>query len=181
MYYKLNLKLTLIEIYWYICALNILYWKAEFHLKSISVRPIRILTVNVPAKVIIVNQAKQSENLVNNVRMMMMNDMDGFVSQNPIQWDGDTLGTGVEISRSTNCDDDDEEDDVEDDNYLRMGTGVEVSRSASENCPTATPTRHNTRPWKMVMMMMMVIMVMVIMIMIMIMMIITPTRHSQCW
>ena len=63
-------------------------------------------------------------------------------------------GTGVEISRSTNCDDDDdeddedddEEDDVEDDNYLRMGTGVEVSRSASENCPTATPTRHNTRP-----------------------------------
>ena len=57
--------------------LNIWYWKAEIHLKSISVRPVRILTVNVPAKVIIVNQAKQSENLVNNVPMMMMNDMDG--------------------------------------------------------------------------------------------------------
>ena len=36
---------------------------------------------------------------------------------------------------------------------LRIGTGVEVSRSASENCPTATPTRHNTRPWNMIMMM----------------------------
>ena len=38
------------------------------------------------------------------------------------------------------------------DNYgedLRIGTGVEVSRSASENCPTATPTRHNTRPCNM--------------------------------
>ena len=47
-------------------------------------------------------------------------------------------------------DDDDENDTEEVDNYLRMGTGVEVSRSASENCPTATPTRHNTRPCKMV-------------------------------
>ena len=41
----------------------------------------------------------------------------------------------------------------ENDKNLRIGTGVEVSRSASENCPTATPTRHNTKPWNMIMMM----------------------------
>ena len=42
-------------------------------------------------------------------------------------------------------------EDDNDDKDLRMGTGVEVSRSASENCPTATPTRHNTRPCNMIM------------------------------
>ena len=55
-----------------------------------------------------------------------------------------------DIDNNDYNDDNDEDvydsDDDNNDNDLRMGTGVEVSRSASENCPTATPTRHNTRP-----------------------------------
>ena len=69
-----------------------LYWKAEFHLKSISVRPVRILTVNVPAKSIIVNQTKHGENHVNNVPMMMMNDMDGDYDD------------GEDVNKDTNSD-----------------------------------------------------------------------------
>ena len=71
---------------------------------------------------------------------MMMNDKD----EQPENGDWKSLEAQIVVMILN--DDDDENDPEEDDTYLRMGTGVEVSRSASENCPTATPTRHNTRP-----------------------------------